>query len=105
TNLSEIRGILKKVSFGDQYNFEKDHDVDYIIFAIHALKNGDWVLRSITNGDKDEFGMGETIVKETLNTQSKNCDQTSFVDAGLKRKHSQNQEQLPICMTSPRNIY
>ncbi|CAJ0630348.1 8403_t:CDS:2 [Entrophospora sp. SA101] len=47
----------------------------------------------------------KTIVKETLNTQSKNCDQTSFVDAGLKRKHSQNQEQLPICMTSPRNIY
>ena len=37
TNLSEIRGILKEVSFGDQYNFEKDHDVDYIIFAIHAL--------------------------------------------------------------------
>ncbi|CAJ0906525.1 21975_t:CDS:2, partial [Entrophospora sp. SA101] len=28
---------------------------------------GDWVLRSITNGDKDEFGMGELDLKSPKN--------------------------------------
>ncbi|CAG8691326.1 964_t:CDS:2, partial [Ambispora leptoticha] len=37
TNLNEIRKIIREISFDDKYNFEKDHDVDYIIFAIHAL--------------------------------------------------------------------
>ncbi|CAG8810903.1 27027_t:CDS:2, partial [Dentiscutata erythropus] len=36
TDLHEIRKILKEIAFDDKYDIRKDHDVDYIIFAIHA---------------------------------------------------------------------
>ncbi|CAG8641218.1 10639_t:CDS:2, partial [Ambispora gerdemannii] len=77
TNLNEIRKILKEISFDDKYNLEKDHDVDYIIFAIHALKlgtycrmgrRGDWILRSIGKGDNDGFGAGEAGKNGKINT-------------------------------------
>ncbi|KAG9301062.1 hypothetical protein G9A89_015798 [Geosiphon pyriformis] len=37
TELKEIRSILKEITFGTDYNYEKHHDVDYICFALHAL--------------------------------------------------------------------
>ncbi|CAG8700024.1 34446_t:CDS:2, partial [Racocetra persica] len=37
TNLKEIRSIIKEISFDNQYNFKTDHDIDYIVFALHAM--------------------------------------------------------------------
>ncbi|RIA87204.1 hypothetical protein C1645_740297 [Glomus cerebriforme] len=125
TNLNEIRQIIKESSFGNDYDHEKHHDLDYICLALHSLvreiqngsikgtnlenwynchvwsvvfdqafgdiraiavvrgestsistatrKNkkrrseerrkighrGDWILRAVGNGKKDEFGAGE----------------------------------------------
>ncbi|CAG8754318.1 26524_t:CDS:2, partial [Gigaspora margarita] len=44
TDLHEIGKILKEVAFDDKYNIKNNHDVDYIIFAIHAL------IREIESG-------------------------------------------------------
>ncbi|PKC55462.1 hypothetical protein RhiirA1_117619 [Rhizophagus irregularis] len=127
TNLNEIRQIIKEESFGNNYDREKHHDMDYICLALHALvreieselitdtklenwfnchvwsvifdqafgdvktmaivrgestsvstatrknkqakrklgerrkigRKGDWILRAVGNGSKDEFGAGE----------------------------------------------
>ncbi|CAG8564981.1 21166_t:CDS:10, partial [Racocetra persica] len=40
TDLHEIRKILKEITFDDQYNIKNDHNVDYIIFAIHEIESG-----------------------------------------------------------------
>ncbi|CAG8561366.1 8290_t:CDS:10 [Ambispora leptoticha] len=125
TNLNEIRQIIKESSFGNDYDHEKHHDLDYICLALHSLvreiqngsikdtnlenwynchvwsvvfdqafgdiraiavvrgestsistatrknkkrkseerrkigRRGDWILRAVGNGKKDEFGAGE----------------------------------------------
>ncbi|GBB99867.1 hypothetical protein RclHR1_03660014 [Rhizophagus clarus] len=125
TSLNDIRKIIKEMMFDDNYNHEKDHDKDYILYALYSLvreiqseslrdlnleawfnchvwnaifdqafgdlkaisvvrgessslasssrknskrqsgerrkigRKGDWILRSISNGIKDEFGAGE----------------------------------------------
>ncbi|CAB4388009.1 unnamed protein product [Rhizophagus irregularis] len=126
-NLNEIRQIIKESIFGDDYNREKHHDVDYICLALYSLvreiengnlkdtnlenwynchvwnvifdqafgdikavaivrgestsistatrknkktkrklgerrkigRRGDWIIRAVGNGNKDEFGAGE----------------------------------------------
>ncbi|PKC07283.1 hypothetical protein RhiirA5_418396 [Rhizophagus irregularis] len=127
TNLNKIRQIIKESMFGNDYNREKHHDVDYICLALYSLvreiengnlknanlenwynchvwniifdqafgdvqavtvvrgestsvstatrknkqakrkpgerrrigRRGDWILRAVGNGNKDEFGVGE----------------------------------------------
>ncbi|CAG8662952.1 1656_t:CDS:2, partial [Paraglomus brasilianum] len=44
TNLNEIRQIIKESSFGNDYDHEKHHDLDYICLALHSL------VREIQNG-------------------------------------------------------
>ncbi|CAB4427528.1 unnamed protein product [Rhizophagus irregularis] len=44
-NLNEIRQIIKESIFGDDYNREKHHDVDYICLALYSL------VREIENGN------------------------------------------------------
>lgn len=125
TKLDDIRMIIKETMFDGSYDREKDHDKDYIIYAIYSLvreiqneslkdlnleawfnchvwnaifdqafgdlktisvvrgessslasasrknserksgerrkmgRRGDWILRRVSNGVKDEFGAGE----------------------------------------------
>ncbi|GES90377.1 C2H2-type zinc finger transcription factor [Rhizophagus clarus] len=127
TNLNEIRQTIKESMFGNDYNREKHHDIDYICLALYSLvreiengnlkntnlenwynchiwniifdqafgdikavavvrgestsistairknkkakrkagerrkigRRGDWILRAVGNGNKDEFGAGE----------------------------------------------
>ncbi|RGB37265.1 hypothetical protein C1646_57421 [Rhizophagus diaphanus] len=44
TNLNEIRQIIKESSFGNDYDHDKHHDLDYICLALHTL------VREIQNG-------------------------------------------------------
>ncbi|CAB5396375.1 unnamed protein product [Rhizophagus irregularis] len=45
TNLNKIRQIIKESMFGNDYNREKHHDVDYICLALYSL------VREIENGN------------------------------------------------------
>ncbi|RHZ84385.1 hypothetical protein Glove_82g40 [Diversispora epigaea] len=45
TSLNEIRKIIKEMIFDDNYDHEKHHDKDYIIYALYSL------LKEIQNGN------------------------------------------------------